>query len=161
MAEIDFAFCFKFPGDFLPISRGWILATFPIENSHLFSQYMYHVHFSQIKKIKKNLFLLFIFYFFRDHYYLWETMTHIRMILKYLCFSGMLDIIQHKITWYWGYILLPVVNFTHFDVKSIIFSQFLPGAFPQNCWKNPWFLTLSSLASLNLLCSTVFCILLL
>ena len=25
----------------------------------------------------------------------------------------------------------------NFDVKSIIFSQFWPGAFPQNCWKSP------------------------
>ena len=26
----------------------------------------------------------------------------------------------------------------NFDVKSIIFSQFMPGAFSQNCWKRPW-----------------------
>ena len=25
----------------------------------------------------------------------------------------------------------------NFDVKSIIFSQFWPGAFSQNCWKRP------------------------
>ena len=25
----------------------------------------------------------------------------------------------------------------NFDVKSIIFFQFLPGAFSQNCWKKP------------------------
>ena len=34
--------------DFLPISWGRISAPFPIENSHLFSQY--HVRFSQIKE---------------------------------------------------------------------------------------------------------------
>ena len=28
----------------------------------------------------------------------------------------------------------------NFDVKSIIFSQFWPGSFSQNCWKKPWFL---------------------
>ena len=34
-----------------------------------------------------------------------------------------------------------VVNFSHFnDVKSIIYSQFWPGAFSQNCWKKPWHL---------------------
>ena len=44
------------PGDFQPISRGRILAPFPIKNSHLFSQY--HVRFSQIKKIKKKYFFL-------------------------------------------------------------------------------------------------------
>ena len=26
----------------------------------------------------------------------------------------------------------------NFYVKSIIFSQFWPGAFSQNCWKKPW-----------------------
>ena len=40
------------------------------------------------------------------------------MILKHLCLSGMLDIIQSKITWFWGYILIPllcsVVNFSQF-----------------------------------------------
>ena len=67
-------------GHFLPFSRGRILAPFPIKNSHIFSQY--HVCFS----------------LFRDHYYLWETMTHIRKILKHLCLSGIVGIIQSKIT---------------------------------------------------------------
>ena len=66
-------------------------------------------------------------------------MTHIRIILKHLCFSGMLDIIQSKITWFWGYILLPLLCSMlispDFDVKLIIFSQFWPEAFSQNCWK--------------------------
>ena len=30
-----------------------------------------------------------------------------------------------------------VDNFSQFDVKWIIFSQFLPGAFSQHCWKKP------------------------
>ena len=64
-------------------------------------------------------------------------MTHIRMILKHLCLSGMLGIIQSKITFFLGYILLPLlcsfygVNFSQFDVKTIIFSQFWPGTFSQ------------------------------
>ena len=62
-------------------------------------------------------------------------MTHIRMILKHLCLSGMLGIIQSKITFFLGYILLPLLcsfygdNFSRFDVKTIIFSQFWPGTF--------------------------------
>ena len=78
-----------------------------------------------------------------DHYYLWETMTHIRMILKHLCLSGMVGIIQAKITWFWGYILLRLLCSillisTNFTVKSIIFSKFWPGAFSQNCRKKHW-----------------------
>ena len=38
-------------------------------------------------------FYLFFVTFFRDHYYLWEIMTHISMILKRLCLNGMLGII--------------------------------------------------------------------
>ena len=64
---------------FLPISRGRISAAFPIKNSHLFSQN--HVWFSQLRKVKKKTF--FFFTFFRDHYYLWKTLTHIRVILKH------------------------------------------------------------------------------
>ena len=65
------------------------------------------------------------------------------MILKHLCLSGKFDIIQTKITWFWGYILLPLscsmsLNSSIFDVKSIIFSQFWWGAFSQSCWKKPW-----------------------
>ena len=85
---------------------------------------------------------IFFLLFFRDHFYLWETMTHIRMIFKHLCLSGMHGIIQSKTTWFWGYILLPLLCSMslispNFDVKSIIFSQFWPGAFSQNCWKKP------------------------
>ena len=72
-------------------------------------------------------------------------MTHIRMILKHLCLSGMVGIIQSKITWFWGYILLPLLCSMslispNFAVKLIIFSQFWPRAFSQNCWKRPWLL---------------------
>ena len=109
---------------FLPISRGRISAPFPIKNSHLFSQY--HVHFSQLRKVKKKkiffFFLFFFFTFFREHY-CWETMTHIRMILKHLCLSGMLGIIQSKITWFWGYILLPLLwSVMFYVVKISLFS---------------------------------------
>ena len=70
------------------------------------------------------------------------TMTHIRMMRKHLCLRGMLDIIQSKITRFWGYILLSLLCSMslispNFDVKSIIFPQFWPGAFSENCWKNP------------------------
>ena len=63
-------------------------------------------------------------------------MTHIRMILKHVCLSGMLGITQSKITWFWGYIFLPLLFSVslispNFDVKSIIFSQFWPGAIYQ------------------------------
>ena len=140
---------YRTSGDLLPFSRCRISAPFPIENSHLFSQY--HVCFSQLRrKVIFFFFLLFLEttttyakHFFRDHYYLiWETMTHIRMILKHLCLSGMLGIIQ-SITWFWGYILLPLLCSMllispNFDVKLIIFSQFWPGAFSQNCWNKPW-----------------------
>ena len=113
------------------------------------------------------------------------------MILKHLCLSGMVGIIQSKITWFWGYILLPWISscghllgkgwplgsclwcptvslsLSHWYpgsgvvldcidswslhpyllcrqfppicfVKSIIFSQFWPEAFSQNCWRKPW-----------------------
>ena len=71
-------------GDFLPFSSGRISAPFPIKNSHLISQY--HIRFSQLKKVKKKMFFFVLFFtFFRDHYYLWETMTHIRIILQHLC----------------------------------------------------------------------------
>ena len=70
-------------------------------------------------------------------------MTHIRMILKHLCLSDMLDIIQSKITCFWGYIMLPLLCSLslispNFYVKLINFSQIWPGAFSQNCWKKPW-----------------------
>ena len=90
-------FCHSLGAKFRPHSQSKI-ATF-------FSQY--HVRFSQIKKSKKNIYLyIFFYFFFRDHYYLWETMTRIRMILKHLCLSGMLGIIQFKIVWFPGYILV-------------------------------------------------------
>ena len=122
--------------DILPISRGRISAPFPIENSHTF----FPNTMSDFPNKKRKLF--FFFTFFRDHYYLWETITHIRMMFKCLCLSGMFGIIQSKITWFWGYILLPLCFVSlislNFDFKSIIFSQFWSGAFSQNCWKKPW-----------------------
>ena len=63
-------------------------------------------------------------------------MTHIRMILKHLCLSGMLGIIQSKINLFLGYILLPLICCMslispNFDVKLIIFFQILAkGLFP-------------------------------
>ena len=88
-----------------------------------------------LKSKKKKIF--FFYFFFRDHFYLWETMTNIRMIFKHLCLSSMFDIKQSKITGFWGYILLPLLCSMllispNFDVKWIIFSQFC-----QNCWKKP------------------------
>ena len=71
-------------------------------------------------------------------------MTHIRMIFKHLCLSGILDIKQSKITFEGIFsILLPLVCSMslispNVDVKSIIFPKFWPGAFSQNCWKKPW-----------------------
>ena len=57
-------------------------------------------------------------------------MTHIKMILKHLFLSGMLGIILAKITWFLGYILLPLLcsmSFIspNFDVRSIIFFPIL------------------------------------
>ena len=72
-----------------------VTAPFQIQNSLFFSQC--HVCFFPIKESEKNIYIFF-FPFSRDHYYLLETMTHIRMILKHLCLSGMLGIIQSKIT---------------------------------------------------------------
>ena len=45
--------CRHMPGDFLPFSRGQISSPFPIENSHLFSQYQ--LSKKKKKKEKKNL----------------------------------------------------------------------------------------------------------
>ena len=69
-------------------------------------------------------------------------MTHIRMILKHLCLRGMVGIIQSKMKWFRGYILLPLLcslSFIspNFAVKSIIFSHFWPGAFPKIVGKSP------------------------
>ena len=55
---------------------------------------------------------------------------------------GTLGIIQSKIIWFCGYILLPLLCSMslispNFDVNSVIFSQFWLGAFSQNCWKKP------------------------
>ena len=69
-----------------------------------------------------------------DNLVICETMTHIRMILKHFCFSGMLGIIQSKITWF---ILLPLlcsmsIITPNSCVKSIIFPQIWQrGAFPK------------------------------
>ena len=70
-------------GHFLPFSRGRISAPFLIENSHLFSQY--HVCFSQLREV-----------FFLP--FLENTTTYEKqLILKHLCLSGMVGIIQFKI----------------------------------------------------------------
>ena len=116
----------RLSGPFLPISRGRISAPFPIKNSHFFSQY--HVWFSQLRKIFFFFFFFFFTFFFKDNYYLWETMTHIRMILKYLCLSGMLGIIQSKITWF-----LPILM-----LSRSFFPNFGQGPFPKNYCKRPW-----------------------
>ena len=59
-----------------------------------------------------------------------------------MCLTGMLDIIQSKMTWFWGYILLPLLCSlslisSKFDVKSIIFSNFGQGPFPKIAGKSP------------------------
>ena len=71
-------------------------------------------------------------------------MTHIRMILKHLCLSGMLDIIQSKrtlilrILYLATLVMFSMLLISHnFDAKLIILFQFWPGSFSQNCWKKP------------------------
>ena len=66
-----------------------------------------------------------------------RKMTHIRMILKHLCLSGMLGIIRSKITWFWGYILLPLYSMSLISVKLIIFPNFGQGPFPKIAGKSP------------------------
>ena len=98
-----------------------------------------------VKKSKKKCFFFCVCVFFtilRDHYYLWETMTHIRMILKHLCLSGMVGIMQSKITWFWGYILLPLLCSMslispNFAVKSINFPILGQGPCPKIAGKSP------------------------
>ena len=130
-----------FSGDFLPFSKGQISAPFQTKNSHLFSQIL--CLFFPIKK-KTLLFLLFLFLFFftffRDHYYLWEAMTLIRMILlKNLCLKTIYNNLILRITFDpISYYVLSLI-FPNFDIKSIIFSQFWPGTFSQNCWIKPCF----------------------
>ena len=70
-------------------------------------------------------------------------MTYIEMILKHLCLSGMLDIIQSKITGFgvW-YILLPMLCSMslispNLNVKLIIFPNFGQGSFPKIVGKSP------------------------
>ena len=127
-------FCPSTGVEFRPDSQSKMSTFFPIPC--LF----FPIKKSKKKKKKKKK----KFTFFKNHYYLWETMIHIRMIHKHVCLSGMLGIIQSKVhvTWFWGYILLPLLCSIslispHFDGQSIIFSQFWPGAFSQNCWKKP------------------------
>ena len=43
-----------YTGDFLPISRDRISATFPIKNSHLFSQYVFLLNEIKKWKTKQN-----------------------------------------------------------------------------------------------------------
>ena len=113
---------------------------------------------SEIATFFPNTMSIFCFFFFllffRDHYYLWETMAHIRMILKHLCLSGVVGIIQSIITWFWGYILLPLLCpmsliSPNFAVKSIIFSQLWPGAFPKIAGKSPVFIVCQSITSMS------------
>ena len=130
------------PGHFLPFSRGLISAPFPIENSHLFHQYIcISVFPTEKSKKKKKIFFLDFFFFF---FFLETTTTYeIIMILKHSCLSGMVGIIQSKIPWFWGYnnLLYLLCSMSlispNFAVKSIIFPQFWPEAFSQNCWKKP------------------------
>ena len=67
----------------------------------------------------------------------WCAWTIPEIALKHLCLSGMVGIIQSKITWFWGYILLSLLCSMllispNFAVKLIIFSQFWPGGlFPK------------------------------
>ena len=77
------------------------------------------------KKKKKNA-------FFRDQYYLWKTMAHIR----HLCLSGMLGIIQSEITisriYFAPLICSMLLIFPNFVVKSVMFFPILArGLFPK------------------------------
>ena len=122
-------FCPSLGAKFQPHSRLKIATFFPNPMSV----------FSNKEKVKKKKKIT----FFRDNYYLWETMTHIRMILKHLCLSGMLGIINSKITWFWGYILLPLLCSMslispNFDVKlKLKFPNLDQGPFPKIAGKSP------------------------
>ena len=50
-------------------------------------------------------------------------MTRIKMILKHLSLSGMHDIIQSNITWFWGYILLPLLCSMSYNLPILMLSQ--------------------------------------
>ena len=67
-------------------------------------------------------------------------MIHIRMILKHLCFSGMLGIMQSKINnedifCYPCYVLSLISP--NFGLKSIIFPNFGHGPSPKIAEKSP------------------------
>ena len=102
-------FEFKQAGHFLPFFRGQISAPFPIEKYPPFSQY--HVCFSELRKVKKkkNAFLK----WYGRHF------------------------MQSKITWFWKYILLPLLYSMslispNFAVVLIIFFPILArGLFPK------------------------------
>ena len=93
-------FCLSLGAEFRPHSQSKIATFFSIP-----------CLFFPIKKRKKNSFF---YFFFRDHYYLWETMTNIRLILKQvLCLKGtatlMITIIYMKaLNKPW--ILIPVLS---------------------------------------------------
>ena len=60
-------------------------------------------------------------------------MTHIRMILKHLCLAKNSFDFEDKFCSH-CYVLFSLI-FPNFDVKSIIFYQFWPGAYSQICIK--------------------------
>ena len=65
-----------------------------------------------------------------------RKISHIRMVPKHLCLSGMLGLIQSKITdfedIFFFLVMFYVFNFSKFDVKSIIFFPILAkGLFPK------------------------------
>ena len=69
-------------------------------------------------------------------------MTHIRMILKHLCLSDMLGIIQSKITGFLGYILLPLLcSISLISANLMLSRSFFPilarGLFPKIAEKSP------------------------
>ena len=108
-------------------SRGWISVPCPIGNSHIFPNTM-----SVSPNLRKEFGNNFTFLETTTTYE--KQMTRSGMILKHLCLSGMAGIIQSKITWFWRYILLPLLCSMSLISpkladKSIIFSQIWPFLF--------------------------------
>ena len=104
----------------------------PMETSHFLSQH--YVRFSQIKKSKKKKnFFFFFFFFFLETTSTYEKQWPISQ--WYLCLSGMLGIIQSKITWFWGYIstlvMFYAINFSQFWCCRSFFPNFGQGPFPK------------------------------
>ena len=103
---IQCIFCPSLGAKFQPQSQSKIATFFPNTMS---------VFLNKKSKKKKRKFLFFTF--FRDHYYLWDTMTQIRMIPKHLCLSGMVGIIQSKMIlriYFATFVMFYVVNFSQF-----------------------------------------------